>query len=106
MKNKIPKHISEIIKNYFEDRNWEQRIDGSSIFDSWEEIIPVKISLNTKPEKIQNNKLFIKVKNHVWANELKIKKGEIINLVNKNMGYNLINDLIIKIDSKYFKNNQ
>lgn len=102
MKNIPPKHIGEIIQAYLKERNWIQRIKGYNIFDSWEEFIPKQIAKNAKPIKIQDNTLFIRVKNHVWANEIRIRRGEIINLVNNNTGKNVIKNLIIRIDTKYF----
>jgi predicted nucleic acid-binding Zn ribbon protein len=106
MKHKPPEHIGEVINSYLRSRNWTQRINGYDIFESWEEFIPKKIALNTKPIKIQDHTLFVKVKNHIWANELRIRNGEIINAVNKNIGNNLINGLVIRIDTKYFKKNK
>lgn len=103
MKNISPKHIGEIIHSYLKNRNWKQRIDGYDVLQSWEEIVPKNIALNTKPIKIQNNILFIRVKNHVWANELKIRKGEIMNLINKKIGKDLIKNIIIRIDTRHFK---
>ncbi|MDD5635894.1 MAG: DUF721 domain-containing protein [Atribacterota bacterium] len=103
MKNSLPKHIGEIIQVYLKEQNWTQRINGYNIFQSWEEFIQKKIAQNTRPIKIQDNTLFIRVKNHVWANELRIRKGEFLNLVNKNIGNNTtINEIIIRIDTKYF----
>ncbi len=103
MNNISPKHIGEIIHSYLKNRNWKQRIDGYDVLQSWEEIVPKNIALNTKPIKIQNNILFIRVKNHVWANELKIRKGEIMNLINKKIGKDLIKNIIIRIDTRHFK---
>ena len=103
MKNVPPKHIGEIIHSYLKNRNWVQRLDGYSILQSWEDIVPKKISLNTKPMKIQNNALFVRVKNHVWANEVRIRRGEIINLMNQKIGKDIIKNIIIRIDTRYFE---
>jgi predicted nucleic acid-binding Zn ribbon protein len=101
---KEPKHIDEVIKTFFKTRNWSQRIEGYNLFSSWQNILPPKIACNTKPIKIQNNTLFIVVKNHVWANEIRIRKGEIINSINKKagQGQEQIEEVIIKINSKKF----
>ncbi len=105
MKNMLPKHIGEIIHSYLKERNWTQRIDGYHIFQSWEDMVSNKIAMNAKPIKIQNNVLFMRVKNHVWANELKIRKGEIMNQINQKIGRDLVKDIIIRIDTRYFKDN-
>lgn len=104
MNNKEPVHIDELIQKFFKTRNWKQRIEGYNLFRSWENIIPPKIASNTKPIKIQNNTLFLMVKNHIWANEIRIRKGEIINNLNKQIGHNLIEDIVIKINTDKFNN--
>lgn len=103
-KGLLPKHIGEIIDSYFRNRHWDQRMNGYPILESWEKIVPQKIATNTKPIKIQNNILFVRVKNHVWANEIKIKKGELLYRINKTKQENFIKDIIIRIDTNYFKN--
>ena len=102
MSHSPPKHIREIIHSFFNGRNWNQRINGYNFLKSWENIVPEKISLNTKPIKIQNNTLFVRVKNHIWANEIKIRKGEIINLINQKTGEKLIKNIVARIDTRYF----
>jgi predicted nucleic acid-binding Zn ribbon protein len=102
MKNNPPQHISEVINLYIKKRHWTQRIEGYNIFDLWEDLLPEKIVLNAKPIKIQDHNLFIRVKNHVWANEIRLRKGEVINALNKNAGNKLIENLVIRIDTKYF----
>jgi predicted nucleic acid-binding Zn ribbon protein len=103
MKNKPPQHISEVINLYLRNRHWTQRLDGYNILNLWEELLPEKITLNAKPIKIQDHKLFIRVKNHVWANEIRLRSGEIITTINKNIGSDLIKEVIIRIDAKFFK---
>ncbi|MDD3657051.1 MAG: DUF721 domain-containing protein [Atribacterota bacterium] len=106
MNNNEPKQIDEVIQTFFRKRNWTQRINGYNLFSSWEDILPLKISLNTKPIKIQNNILFLMVKNHIWASEISIRKGEIINIINKKIGRDLIEDVIIKINYNIFIKNK
>lgn len=40
MNNNQPKHIEEIMQQFFKERNWEQRIDGYNLFDYWDDILP------------------------------------------------------------------
>lgn len=103
MKHSPPQHIGEVINSYLRNRNWTQRLNGYDVFELWEEFIPKKIALNAKPIKIQDHNLFIRVKNHIWANEVRIRNGEIINAINKNIGNKLIRGIVIRIDTKFFK---
>ncbi len=106
MNNNQPKHIEEIMQQFFKERNWEQRIDGYNLFDCWDDILPPKIALNTKPVKIQNDTLFLVVKNHIWAQEINLRKGEIINIINKKIGKIVITNVITRINLKQFMNNK
>ena len=50
------------------------------------------------------------VKNHIWANEIRLRKDEIIDIINKEAGQEQIEDVIIKINPKsliieIYKNN-
>ncbi len=103
MKEIFPIHIGEIIDSYLRKRHWLERMNGYDILQSWEDILPPKIAVNTKPVKIQNHLLFIRVKNHIWANELKIRKGEIVHMINRKAGDDIIRDIVIRIDPQLFK---
>jgi predicted nucleic acid-binding Zn ribbon protein len=103
MEHSPPQHISEVINSYLRNRNWTQRLSGYDVFELWEEFIPPKIAINAKPIKIQDHNLFVRVKNHIWANEVRIRNGEIINSINKNIGNELIRGIVIRIDTKFFK---
>lgn len=104
MNNKELISIKEVIQNFFEKRNWTQRIEGYNLFGYWEDLFSPNIALNTRPIKIQNNTLFLMVKNHIWANEVRIRKGEIISTLNKKFGKQIIEEIIIKISSNKFSN--
>lgn len=102
MNNNKISHINEIIQSFFKTRNWTQRIDGYNLFSYWGDLLPVKIAHNTKPVKIQNDTLFLMVKNHIWANEINIRKSEIISIINKESGQDLIKDIVITINLNKF----
>jgi predicted nucleic acid-binding Zn ribbon protein len=104
MNNNQPKHIAEIMQQFFKEHNWGQRIEGYNLLDCWVDILPPKIALNTKPIKIQNDTLFLMVKNNIWAQEITLRKGEIINTINKKIGKILITNIVIKINFKQFIN--
>ena len=42
------------------------------------------------------------VKNHIWANEINIRKSEIISIINKESGQDLIKDIVITINLNKF----
>ena len=45
------------------------------------------------------------VKNHIWANEIRIRKDEIIDIINKKNDKEQIEEVIIKINPDKFVDN-
>jgi len=66
--------------------------------------VGTKIASHSQPVKIQGQTLFLKVESNVWANELNIRKGEILNKINSKAKEEIINDIRFKIQPNLFKN--
>ncbi len=61
----------------------------------WPKIVGKKISEVTEPQRFNNGKIFIKVKNDSWRNELVFHKQEIINKINKAIGSRIVEEIIL-----------
>ncbi len=51
---------------------------------------------NLRADFLKNGKLFIKAKSSVWANDLWLNKGEIVEKINKEIGSKEIREIKIK----------
>jgi predicted nucleic acid-binding Zn ribbon protein len=61
----------------------------------WPLVVGEKIASVTEPKNIVNGKLFIKVKNAAWRNELVFLKKALIEKLNQKTGSRSVKDIIM-----------
>ncbi len=70
--------LSTVIEEIIEKLQPETNSWLDAVKDNWKNIVGEEIAKNTKPEKIEENILFVKVSSHIWKNELRAGLGNII----------------------------
>ncbi|MEA2021974.1 MAG: DUF721 domain-containing protein [Candidatus Caldatribacteriota bacterium] len=104
MKKKNLTPIKHILDSFLKKNKLEQKIKGYQTVYNWVQVVGKKIAGHSQPIKIQGQTLFLKVESNVWANELNIRRGEIINKINSKAGEEIINDIRFRIQPHSFKN--
>ena len=61
----------------------------------WPEIVGKRISKVTQPQRIRDGRIFVKVKNDAWRNELVFHKQEIIHHINVKVGERVVEEIIL-----------
>lgn len=87
---KIGKTIEKILINYGIDK----KVKESEIIVFWEEVTGKKIAEKTTPLKVIDGKLFIKVSNPSWRNELMLVRPKIIKKINSRIGSQILKEII------------
>ncbi|MFO7889412.1 MAG: DUF721 domain-containing protein [bacterium] len=88
------KTIGTILLNYFKDIGIEKPIQRYQALDIWAEVVGDKLSEVTKPQRITDDKIIVKVKNDTWRYEIGFHKREIIHKINTRLGNEVIKDII------------
>jgi predicted nucleic acid-binding Zn ribbon protein len=86
-------NIQEILNKILKTYHIEKDIKKEQLFENWERIIGKNLADKCKPVKVEENILFLKVKNSVWRNELKLRQSDLLNLIQKNTGNKIITNL-------------
>ena len=74
-----PQNISSILDRAFYNPEIKKKVRQYSAFPFWPEIVGEKVAEVAKPEKIIKGKILqIRVLDAVWAQELSLMKGKII----------------------------
>jgi len=89
--------IKRVLEDYFKKKKWQKKIKVYQIINSWGDVVDKKIAQHSQPIKIQGETLFLRVKSNVWANELNLRKGEIINKINLKIGEKAISEILFKV---------
>jgi len=106
MKNKNPVPIKVVLEDFFKEKKWDKKIKGYGIIiNCWAEVVGKEIAQHSQPIKIQDQTLFLRVKSNVWANELNLRKGEMIQKFNLKAGEGMISNILFKVQPSQFRVN-
>lgn len=87
--------LNEIINKLIKNLNIEDQILENQAIFYWSTVVGLHVAKNTKPERVKDGILFVKVKNDVWRNELLFYKKDFIEKLNKKLGKKIIYDIIL-----------
>jgi len=84
------KDIQQVLNKLLKSYNIDKVVKKEQLFENWQNIIGKDLSEKCKPIKTENTILFLKAKNSVWRNELKLRQKDLLNLIQKNTGNKII----------------
>lgn len=87
--------IGCVIKKFFVELGIERPVLKYQALFIWHEVVGRKISRVTEPKRISGNRLFVRVLNDAWRNELVFYKKDIIDRLNVKLGSKIIKDIIL-----------
>ena len=67
------------------------------LLEIWQKAVGPQISVQTRPDKLKRNTLFVKVSSSVWMHQLHILKQDIIEKINQLLGKELITNIHFSI---------
>ena len=105
MKKKEMVPFKAALENFLKEKKWNKKIKGYQIVSDWENLMGKEIAQSSQPLKMQDKCLFLAVKSNVWANELNLRKGELIEKINREAGEKIISNILFKIRRPQFKDN-
>ncbi|MFZ9660664.1 MAG: DUF721 domain-containing protein [Chitinophagaceae bacterium] len=88
--------LGQALKQYLRQSKLKGNIQSFQILDVWEKIMGATISKYTESIQIINQTLFISTSVAPLKNELLFQKEKIIQLVNEELGENIIKDVVIR----------
>lgn len=74
----------------------DSKLSEVNIVNSWEKIMGKTIASKTEQIFIRDKKLFIRLTSSVLRQELSYAKSKIIELINKEAGSEIVNEVILK----------
>ena len=86
--------IGNTIRQFIKELGINRHIQKYQALMMWPEIVGKRISEVTEPQRLTDGKIFVKVKNDSWRNELVFQKLEIINKINGQFGSVVVEDII------------
>ena len=89
------KKIGCILEDCFKDYGIQDPIKRNQALFLWPKIVGDEISKVTEPQRLSKGKLFVKVSNHSWRQEITFHIPEIIQKLNNEIGSGKIEEIIL-----------
>lgn len=87
--------IGNILQDYFKALGIEKSVRRYDALNIWSDVVGSRIAEVTKPVRISDRKIIVKVKNDTWRYEISYYKLIIVNKLNKELGEETIEDIIL-----------
>ena len=87
------RQINTVIDSFLVKTGLSKGVGQQKALEVWEEVVGKKISENTEALSVNHGVLYIKTHSSAWAQELQLKKKEIILKINKKLKKKIITDL-------------
>ena len=87
--------FGNILNQFIKELGIEKPLAKYKALQIWNHVVGEKISQVTEPKSLSNGKMLVKVKNDAWRNELIFYKSDIIKRLNRELGSNMVCDIIL-----------
>jgi predicted nucleic acid-binding Zn ribbon protein len=91
-----PTEISSVIGRALAEFGLTEKVRQYTAVDLWSRVVGEQIAKMTEAEKIIDGRLFVKVANAVWRNELVFHKKDLIAKLNAALQETIVTDIVFK----------
>ena len=85
--------LSNVLTGILKKHNIFFDSEEQRLLEVWQKAVGPQISVQTRPDRLKRNTLFVKVSSSVWMHQLHILKQEIIEKINQLLGKELIKNI-------------
>jgi len=94
MRKTNDKPIKEAIEQMLQVYKIKQRFDETAVIAAWPQLVGKPVANRTKELFIHNKKLYLKVESSVVKNELMLMRSQIIEKINEEAKWTLLEEII------------
>ncbi|WP_298555281.1 DUF721 domain-containing protein [uncultured Algibacter sp.] len=88
--------ISDALKEFVETNKLEKGLDKVNVADAWEKLMGNGINNYTTAVSLERETLYVQLSSSVLREELSYGKEKIINMLNEELGKEIIKKLILR----------
>jgi predicted nucleic acid-binding Zn ribbon protein len=88
--------LGSVIKEYLKENKFDRKLAEVEAVNSWESIIGKQIARSTSSIFIKDETLHIHLKSSIIRHELLMMRTDIIRTINRNSGFDLIKNIVLK----------
>ena len=88
--------MKDAVKVFLKAQGLENEYKEKEVIGKWEELVGKPIALRTDKIAIKNSVLYLKMNSSVMRDELFQRKGQIIEIINKEAGFVMVKEVYLK----------
>ena len=88
--------LGSVIKDYLKENKFDRKLAEVDAVNSWESVIGKQVANATSSIFIKDGTLHLHLKSSIIRNELLMMRSDIIRTMNKNAGFELIKNIVLK----------
>ena len=88
--------IKDVLKEFVNKNNLQDGLNKVDVKDAWENLMGKGVNNYTTSVSLKNNTLYVTLSSSVLREELSYGKEKIINMLNEELGKELIKKLILR----------
>ncbi|MDE5421242.1 DUF721 domain-containing protein [Ancylomarina sp. DW003] len=96
MRRSKTQKIEELVKLVLKEQGLDTKLKELELIKAWENVIGKNVANATTNLYIKNRKLFVQVRSSIVRNELMLIKTGLIQALNKEVGDNIIDDIVVR----------
>jgi len=86
-------HISVGLKQILKKSGMDKKLREQRILDDWMQLVGDNVAKVSKPERITDKVLFVRVKSMTWRTELLFQQKAILQRIAEHVGKDIVNDI-------------
>ena len=96
IRRKEVQSLGSVIKDYLKENKFDRKLAEVDAINSWESVIGKQVASATSSILIKDGTLHLHLKSSIIRNELLMMRSDIIRTMNKNAGFELIKNIVLK----------
>lgn len=91
-----PKSLKDLLSDFLESYPHKDKLKRGMVLSIWAETVGPAIAEQTERLYFKNGKLFVHVKNGVWRHEIHMKRYNIAQKLNEEVGDEIVKEIVVK----------
>lgn len=91
--------VGSILADLVQRLDYKERLREHEVWNVWREVVGDLLASKAEPARIEAGKLFVKVSNSTWMQELQYLKDDVRRRLNERLGAPLVRDIHLVLGS-------
>lgn len=88
--------LKELIEKLIKSNNWNEKLDSVDVTASWKKVVGEMFARHTTNLYVKNHVLYVQLDSSVIRSELHMARTKIKDMINKDLGKKVIDEVVLR----------